>query len=102
MSPQALFQLNRNYFDRFLPTTTLMVKFPRYPIITSPDPASHYRPKKEQTVPCFQCSICQYIYDPVKGDIENGVLPGTLFEELSDTWVCPQCGAGKDMFEPVD
>ena len=50
----------------------------------------------------FQCSICQYIYDPVKGDIENGVLPGTPFEALPDSWVCPQCGAGKDMFEPLD
>jgi rubredoxin len=49
----------------------------------------------------YQCTICQYIYDPAEGDIENGVVPGTPFEELPDTWVCPKCGVGKELFEPV-
>lgn len=49
----------------------------------------------------YQCTICQYVYDPVEGDIENGVAPGTPFGELPDSWVCPRCGAGKDLFEPV-
>lgn len=47
------------------------------------------------------CTICQYIYDPAEGDPDNGVDPGTPFEELPDSWVCPLCGAGKDMFEPA-
>ena len=47
------------------------------------------------------CTICQYVYDPAVGDPDNGVAPGTPFEELPDTWVCPLCGAGKDMFEQV-
>ena len=50
----------------------------------------------------YQCSVCQYVYDPAEGDIEHGVLPGTAFEDLPDSWVCPQCGAGKDMFMPLD
>jgi rubredoxin len=49
----------------------------------------------------WQCTVCGYIYDPAVGDIENGVAPGTSFEELSDEWVCPVCGAGKDLFERV-
>jgi rubredoxin/molybdopterin converting factor small subunit len=48
----------------------------------------------------WKCSICEYIYDPAKGDPENGVKPGTAFEAISDDWVCPTCGATKDMFEP--
>ena len=47
----------------------------------------------------WKCSICEYIYDPAKGDPENGVKPGTAFEAVSEDWVCPTCGATKDMFE---
>jgi rubredoxin len=45
------------------------------------------------------CTICQYVYDPATGDPDNGIAPGTPFESLPDTWVCPLCGAGKDVFE---
>jgi rubredoxin len=47
----------------------------------------------------WRCVICQYIYDPAAGDPDNGVPPGTSFEELPEDWLCPLCGAGKDMFE---
>ena len=49
----------------------------------------------------YICMICTYEYDPEKGDPEGGVAPGTPFEELPDTWVCPTCGAGKESFEPM-
>ena len=49
----------------------------------------------------YECTICGYRYDPAEGDRENNILPGTLFEELPDDWVCPVCGAGKDAFEKV-
>ena len=50
----------------------------------------------------YKCTICGYVYDPAIGDEENGVAPGTAFEDLSDDWVCPECGAGQDQFEPID
>jgi rubredoxin len=50
----------------------------------------------------YECSACGYIYDPEKGDPGGGVEPGTEFEDLPDEWVCPECGAGKDEFEPVE
>jgi rubredoxin len=49
----------------------------------------------------WQCMICQYIYDPAEGDPANGIAPGTPFEEIPDSWVCPLCGAGKDSFEEI-
>jgi rubredoxin len=49
----------------------------------------------------WQCSVCGYVYDPAVGDPENGIKAGVAFEDLPDSWVCPECGAGKDMFEPV-
>jgi len=45
------------------------------------------------------CSVCGYVYDPEVGDPENGVEPGTAFEDLPDDWVCPVCGADKELFE---
>ena len=49
----------------------------------------------------FQCSICGYVYDPEKGDPDNGVAPGTAFADIPDDWVCPDCGADKSMFEEM-
>jgi len=47
----------------------------------------------------YRCTICGYLYDPEKGDPENGVKPGTRFEDLPSDGVCPACGAEKNMFE---
>jgi len=46
--------------------------------------------------------VCGWIYDPAEGDPENDIKAGTSFDDLPDDWVCPECGAGKDMFEPVE
>jgi rubredoxin len=50
----------------------------------------------------YVCDICGYIYDPVQGDPEVGVAPGTSFADLPDDWVCPLCGVEKSVFSPVD
>ena len=50
----------------------------------------------------YVCVVCGYVYDPEEGDAENGVKPGTSFEELPDEWVCPVCGATKEEFEPQE
>jgi len=47
----------------------------------------------------YVCQVCGYVYDPAIGDPDNGVNPGTPFENLPDEWVCPVCGADKDSFE---
>ncbi len=50
----------------------------------------------------YKCLMCGYIYDPAVGDPDNDIEPGTSFDDLPDDWVCPECGAGKDEFEPVE
>ncbi len=57
--------------------------------------------KKEGKMKKYECKVCGYIYDPQKGDPENGIKPGTPFEQLPDDWVCPVCGAGKEEFEEI-
>ena len=48
-----------------------------------------------------ECTACGYIYNPEEGDPENGIKPGTHFEDLPDDWVCPQCGVGKEFFQKI-
>ena len=47
----------------------------------------------------YVCETCGYIYDPEDGDPENGIDPGTAFEDLPEDWVCPLCGDGKEVFQ---
>ncbi|MGB2929468.1 MAG: rubredoxin [Desulfobacterales bacterium] len=47
----------------------------------------------------YVCTVCGYVYDPEQGDPDNGVNPGTKWEDVPDGWECPVCGASKDDFE---
>ena len=51
-----------------------------------------------RTADVYVCDACGYIYDPEIGDPDNGVAPGTAFEDLPEGWVCPLCGLGKEQF----
>ncbi len=46
----------------------------------------------------YVCEVCGYIYDPEEGDPDNGIEPGTKFEDIPDDWECPICGVPKDDF----
>ena len=46
----------------------------------------------------YRCTICNYIYDPEKGDPDGGIKPGTPFTSIPNDWVCPVCSASKDKF----
>ena len=75
----------------------------------TPRTAATYISKKAETksgkgdykMEKYRCLMCGYIYDPAIGDPDNGIAAGTAFEDLPDDWVCPECGVGKEEFEPV-
>jgi rubredoxin-NAD+ reductase len=46
----------------------------------------------------YVCNICGYVYDEELGDADNGIEPGTKWEDLPEDFVCPLCGVGKDDF----
>lgn len=46
----------------------------------------------------YVCEPCGWVYDPSVGCEEQGIAPGTAFEDLPDDFVCPICGAGKEEF----
>lgn len=50
----------------------------------------------------YRCTVCAHIYDPAEGSPEVQIAPGTAFEELPADWSCPDCGAIKDDFEPIE
>ena len=47
----------------------------------------------------YICLICGYVYDEKEGDPDNGIEPGTLWEDLPDDFECPACGVSKEDFE---
>lgn len=47
----------------------------------------------------YICTVCNWVYDEEKGDPDNGIAPGTKWEDVPDDYVCPECGVGKDLFE---
>jgi rubredoxin len=50
----------------------------------------------------YKCPVCGYVYDPVEGDSDNHVHPGTSFDDLPNDWLCPVCSVPKEEFEPVE
>ena len=46
----------------------------------------------------YVCDVCGWEYDEALGDPDNGIAPGTKWEDLPDDFVCPLCGVGKDEF----
>ena len=49
----------------------------------------------------YEC-VCGYIYNPAIGDPENGIAPGTSFDDLPDDYQCPVCGMDKSNFTKID
>ena len=50
----------------------------------------------------YRCAVCDHVYDPAEGDPAAGIPAGTAFESLPADWSCPECGARRDDFEPME
>ena len=49
----------------------------------------------------WECIVCGLIYDEKEGWPEDGIAPGTKWEDVPDDWTCPDCGVGKEDFELI-
>lgn len=49
----------------------------------------------------YECRVCGYVYEPLKGDSQTQVSAGTPFTELPDSWRCPVCGVKSSQFENI-
>ena len=55
-----------------------------------------------QVYKTYMCLICGFIYDEAAGLPEEGIQPGTKWEDVPMNWTCPECGARKEDFEMVE
>ena len=55
--------------------------------------------KEDKSMKKYVCTVCGYVYDPAVGDVENGIVAGTSFDDLPEDWVWPLCGVAKDLFD---
>lgn len=56
----------------------------------------------ETSYKVWMCIICGWIYNEATGAPEEGLAPGTRWEDVPDDWACPDCGASKDDFELIE
>lgn len=49
----------------------------------------------------WECLVCGWVYDESKGAPEDGIAPGTRWEDIPSDWQCPECGVGKEDFEMI-
>ena len=75
----------------------LIVRFPKP--VTQADVVDKGAKPGERS---FQCTLCAFAYEEKKGMPEDGIAPGTHWEDVPADWTCPDCAAGKDGFELLE
>ena len=50
----------------------------------------------------WQCLVCSFVYEEALGFPDDGIAPGTSWDEIPDDWMCPECGVGKEDFDMVE
>ena len=50
----------------------------------------------------FMCVVCGFIYNEAEGWPDDGIAPGTRWEDVPMNSTCPECAARKDYFEMVE
>lgn len=58
--------------------------------------------KGVEAMKTYMCVICGYVYDEASGSPDDGIPPGTRWEDVPLNWQCPECGAGKEDFDMVE
>lgn len=58
-------------------------------------------PSEQGPFRTWMCVVCGFLYSEADGLPEEGIEPGTRWEDVPDTWTCPDCGVGKSDFEMI-
>ena len=75
---------------------------PTDPRPTDIGPAKNDADSRMHAMKRYMCLICGWIYDEAEGAPEEGIPPGTRWEDLPPNWSCPECGARKEDFEMIE
>jgi rubredoxin len=83
------------YFEFFVLKVSVVVKCAIQYFMYKKRPKSNCMKK-------WECIVCGWIYDEEKGWPEDGIAPGTKWEDVPEDWLCPDCGVGKEDFEMIE
>ena len=56
----------------------------------------------KKTMKKWQCIVCGWIYDEAEGYEDEGIAPGTAWNDVDEDFICPECGVGKADFEMIE
>ena len=59
----------------------------------------HYLTRKILNMNIWECEYCGFIYSEEEGAPEEGIAPGTKWEDIPEDWCCPECGVTKSDFK---
>jgi len=77
----------------------LVLHFPRSNAAQAAQGASPKVARAEPGTRVWQCMLCAFVYDEAKGLPDEGIAPGTPWEDVPEDWYCPDCSAGKSDFQ---
>lgn len=77
----------------------LVLNFPRNGANAQAAPAKPQVAKSAPGTRIWQCMLCAFVYDEAKGMPDEGIAPGTPWEDVPETWFCPDCSASKSEFQ---
>lgn len=64
-------------------------------------PNEDQMPENKEEFRSWMCLVCGFVYDEAAGLPDEGIAPGTRWEDIPMNWTCPECGARKEDFEMV-
>jgi rubredoxin len=67
-----------------------------------PPPMSENQVESRTNYRTWMCLICGWVYDEAAGLPDEGIPPGTRWEDVPINWTCPECGARKEDFEMTE
>jgi rubredoxin len=73
----------------------LVLHYPRRAIAATPMLARSDSPQYR----VWQCELCSFAYDEAKGLPDEGIAPGTRWEDVPEDWICPDCATSKADFQ---
>ena len=62
-------------------------------VLSMSSPASDSTPYRT-----YMCVVCGFIYKEAEGWPQDGIAPGTRWDDVPAEWRCPECGVGKADF----
>lgn len=76
-------------------------RHPRFTVVSGAGISVRLRATQGRRMRKWQCIVCGFIYDEAEGWPDDGIAPGTRWEDVPEDWQCPDCGVGKEDFEMI-